>query len=67
MAVKGEDAINTAMSKTVGLPLAVSALLILQGKMAPKGVLIPTDKSIYEPVLEALESHGITFNEGPID
>lgn len=63
MAVEGEDSINTAMSKTVGLPLAVSAQLILQGKMSPKGVHIPTEKSVYVPVLNALESHGITFKE----
>ena len=63
MAIEGEDAVQTAMSKTVGLPLAVSAQLILQGKMSPKGVYIPTDRDIYEPVLSELESHGITFKE----
>lgn len=63
MAIEGEDSINTAMSKTVGLPLAVSAQLILQEKMSPKGVHIPTEKEIYEPVLNELESHGITFKE----
>ncbi|WP_420582829.1 saccharopine dehydrogenase family protein [Reichenbachiella sp.] len=67
MAIEGEDAINTAMSKTVGLPLAVSAQLILQGKMSPKGVHIPTEKEIYEPVLNELESHGITFKECEIE
>ena len=67
MAVEGEDSINTAMSKTVGLPLAVSAQLILQGKMSPKGVHIPTEKEIYEPVLSELESHGITFTECEIN
>lgn len=67
MAIEGEDAINTAMSKTVGLPLAVSAQLILQEKMSPKGVHIPTDKEIYEPVLNELESHGITFKESEIN
>lgn len=67
MAVEGEDAINTAMSKTVGLPLAVTAKLMLQNKLAPKGVHIPTEKEIYEPVLQELESYGITFTEGEIE
>ena len=63
MAVEGEDAIHTAMSKTVGLPLAVSAKLILEGKIKPMGIQIPTEKAIYEPTLKALSAHGITFNE----
>jgi len=63
MAVEGEDSINTAMSKTVGMPLAVTAKLILNGKIIPRGVQIPTEKSIYGPVLNELKSHGITFTE----
>ncbi len=66
MAIEGTDSINTAMSKTVGLPLAVSAKLILEGKIQPKGVNIPTEKYIYEPVLKDLETHGITFIEREI-
>ena len=67
MAVEGEDSINTAMSKTVGMPLAVTAKLILKGKITPVGVQIPTEKSIYGPVLHELESHGITFTECVIE
>lgn len=67
MAIEGSDSINTAMSKTVGLPLAVTAKLILQGKIAPKGVHIPTERWIYEPVLRELETYGITFTESPLD
>ena len=67
MAIEGTDSINTAMSKTVGLPLAVSAKLILEGKIQPKGVNIPTEKYIYEPVLKELEHYGITFIEREID
>lgn len=63
MAIEGQNAVHTAMSKTVGLPLAVSAQLILQGKMNIKGVHIPTDREIYAPVLSELEAHGITFKE----
>ncbi|UXP32992.1 saccharopine dehydrogenase NADP-binding domain-containing protein [Reichenbachiella agarivorans] len=63
MAVEGEDAIHTAMAKTVGLPLAVTAKLILQGKLVVSGVQIPTERSVYEPVLAELENHGINFTE----
>lgn len=67
MAIEGSDAINTAMSKTVGLPLAVTAKLILQGKIEPRGVHIPTEPWIYEPVLSELEAYGVTFTERPFE
>ncbi|PIB36573.1 saccharopine dehydrogenase [Reichenbachiella sp. 5M10] len=67
MAVEGVDAVHTAMSKTVGLPLAVSAQLMLQGKLTVKGVHIPTEESIYRPVLEALEGYGVNFTETEIE
>lgn len=63
MSIEGTDSINTAMSKTVGLPLAVSTKLILERKIQPKGVNIPTEKYIYEPVLKELENYGIIFVE----
>ena len=59
--VKGDDGIRTAMAKTVGLPLGIIAKLILENKIKIKGVLIPTFKEIYEPVLNELESFGIVF------
>ena len=67
MSIEGTDSVNTAMSKTVGLPLAVAAKLILEGKIQPKGVNIPTEKYIYEPVLKELEEHGITFIEREVE
>jgi saccharopine dehydrogenase-like NADP-dependent oxidoreductase len=63
LVVKGEDQIYTAMAKTVGLPLAITAKLILQGKIKARGVVIPTTKEIYEPLLTELESFGIKFEE----
>ena len=56
MVVIGEDQINTAMSKTVGLPLGIATKLILEGKISLKGVWIPTVKEIYNPVLVELEN-----------
>ncbi len=63
LVVKGEDQTYTAMAKTVGLPLAISAKLILQGKIKARGVTIPTTKEIYEPVLAELEMLGVKFVE----
>ncbi|MEK6616450.1 MAG: saccharopine dehydrogenase C-terminal domain-containing protein, partial [Bacteroidota bacterium] len=63
LVVIGEDQINTAMSKTVGLPLGISTKLILNGKISIKGVWIPTVKEIYNPVLAELENYGIRFIE----
>jgi saccharopine dehydrogenase-like NADP-dependent oxidoreductase len=61
--VKGEDNVRTAMAKTVGLPLGIAAKLILQDKINETGLHIPVIASIYEPVLEELQNHGIVFNE----
>lgn len=63
LVVKGDDQIYTAMAKTVGLPLAIATKLILQGKINARGVLIPTTKDIYEPLLTELESFGVKFVE----
>ena len=59
----GEDSTFTAMAKTVGLPLAISCLMILNGQINSLGVQTPVNKEIYEPVLKELESFGILFNE----
>ncbi len=61
--VKGEDSINTAMAKTVGLPLGIAAKLVLDGSITVTGLHIPVLPSIYVPVLEELEKHGIIFEE----
>jgi saccharopine dehydrogenase-like NADP-dependent oxidoreductase len=63
LVVKGEDQVHTAMAKTVGLPAAIATKLILQDKIKSRGVLIPTIKEIYEPVLKELEGFGIVFKE----
>jgi saccharopine dehydrogenase-like NADP-dependent oxidoreductase len=61
LVVKGENEQMTAMAKTVGLPLAIAAALILQGKLKIQGVKIPTVPEIYLPVLEELKASGIEF------
>jgi saccharopine dehydrogenase-like NADP-dependent oxidoreductase len=59
----GDDSRKTAMAKTVGLPLAIAAKMILMGQLNEIGLMIPTKKSIYEPVLLELEKYGIAFKE----
>lgn len=61
--VKGDDNMHTAMAKTVGLPLAIAAKLILNGTIASKGLHIPIIKEIYEPVLLELAQNGIEFKD----
>ncbi|MFN8243538.1 MAG: saccharopine dehydrogenase C-terminal domain-containing protein [Ferruginibacter sp.] len=61
--VTGEDALRTAMAKTVGLPLGIAAKLILNGAITLTGLHIPVCKEIYEPVLAELEKQGIRFHE----
>ncbi|MEN8204264.1 MAG: saccharopine dehydrogenase C-terminal domain-containing protein [Bacteroidota bacterium] len=59
----GEDSRHTAMSVTVGLPLAMVARRILEGEYTETGVQLPIQAGIYDPVLKELESHGIRFVE----
>lgn len=63
MVVLGEDQTYTAMAKTVGLPVAMGTLAILNGKITTPGVQIPITKEIYQPILKELETFGITFHE----
>ena len=54
---------DTAMSRTVSLPLAIGTKLIAEEKIKSRGVLIPTINEIYEPVLNELESLNIGMKE----
>ena len=60
---KGDDAVNTAMSKTVGLPLSIAAKLLMQGKIQQRGVVIPVAREFYEPILEELKGLGVELLE----
>ncbi len=63
MIVKGDDALNTAMAKTVGFPLGMAAELILENKINIKGLRIPVARDIYEPVLMKLKEKEIMFED----
>jgi saccharopine dehydrogenase (NADP+, L-glutamate forming) len=63
LVVKGENHLQTAMAKTVGLPLGIAAKMILQGRIQLKGLHIPILPEIYSPVLKELSEKGIRFEE----
>ena len=63
MVAIGENQTYTAMAKTVGLPVAIAALKILNGEIKTPGVLRPISKEVYEPILKELEGFGISFKE----
>jgi saccharopine dehydrogenase (NAD+, L-glutamate forming) len=59
----GEDQTYTAMAKTVGLPVGIAALKILNGEIKKPGVLRPIYPEIYNPILKSLEDYDIKFEE----
>ncbi|NJB71147.1 saccharopine dehydrogenase-like NADP-dependent oxidoreductase [Saonia flava] len=61
LVVIGKDRTYTAMAKTVGLPVAIATLLILNKKITTPGVQIPITKEVYQPILAELKEYGITF------
>ncbi|EDP71176.1 possible saccharopine dehydrogenase [Flavobacteriales bacterium ALC-1] len=63
MVTVGEDQTYTAMAKTVGLPVAMATMAILNGKIKTPGVQIPITKEVYTPILEELETYEVVFNE----
>jgi saccharopine dehydrogenase-like NADP-dependent oxidoreductase len=59
----GKDQTYTAMSDTVGLPVAICAKMLLQGKINLRGVHLPIQQEIYNPILDELETLGVVFTE----
>ncbi|MFC6860009.1 saccharopine dehydrogenase family protein [Zunongwangia atlantica] len=59
----GKDQTETAMAKTVGLPVGIAAVKILKKKIKSPGVHLPISKEVYEPILQELQENGIIFKE----
>ena len=59
----GDDQNQTAMAKTVGLPLGIAAKLVLNGEIKLTGVHLPILPEIYSPILEELKEYGIDLKE----
>lgn len=63
LTVTGDDAVYTAMARTVGLPIAIGAKLLLNGKIKERGVLLPVTPDLYDPILDELATQGVAFTE----
>jgi len=63
LVVLGKNQTDTAMAKTVGLPVAIAALKIVKGEIKTSGVQRPIAKEMYQPILKELENYGIQFVE----
>ena len=60
----GEPHGPSAMATTVGVPIAIGALLILDGALAGHGGLVsPSAPAVWRPLLERLEAGGVEFKE----
>ena len=54
---------DTSVARTVALPAACGVEMILEGKIAVKGVYIPVIPEIYNPILDQLETMNIKMVE----
>lgn len=63
LVVKGINETETAMARTVGLPLAMGVCTYLKGAINLTGIQIPIHPSIYHPILNLLKEEGIAFME----
>lgn len=61
--VTGDVDGHSAMAKTVGLPCAIAARLIIEKRLTEVGVQLPITKEIYDPILSELRQYGIGFSE----
>jgi saccharopine dehydrogenase (NADP+, L-glutamate forming) len=59
----GREDGDSAMSRTVSLPAAIAAHMLLQGEITETGVLRPVMPGIYNPVLDELATLGIACKE----
>jgi saccharopine dehydrogenase-like NADP-dependent oxidoreductase len=58
---EGVNQTYTAMAKTVGMPVAISALMVFKNELNLTGVHLPILKEIYEPILEKLKDFDVEF------
>ncbi len=54
---------DSSMARTVSLPAAIGARMILENKISSRGVHIPIEPAIYEPILKELKNLGIGFTQ----
>ncbi|GAA5979312.1 hypothetical protein JCM11641_001991 [Rhodosporidiobolus odoratus] len=54
----------SAMATTVGVPIALGALLHLDGKIRQRGIVSPSSEEVWRPLLVSLEQSNIRAVEG---
>ncbi len=59
----GDPGGDSAMARTTGLPVAITAKLLVKGKYKEAGIKLPVDQNLYKPALEELAKQGITLEE----
>ena len=67
LCLEGKDSVLTAMSDTVGLPMALAVKPMLAQAFGVTGVHAPMASEFYAPILEGLEALGIVFEEEEIE
>jgi saccharopine dehydrogenase-like NADP-dependent oxidoreductase len=63
LVLEGDDEFKTAMSKTVGMPIAFAVERLFNGDFSSRGVQIPVTAEFYQPLLRDLHNYGISFVE----
>ncbi|SCV73183.1 BQ2448_7108 [Microbotryum intermedium] len=53
----------SAMATTVGVPIAIGALLILDEQLTKKGIVTPSDPQVWRPLLKELDKVGVRMVE----
>ncbi|HPD95061.1 MAG: saccharopine dehydrogenase NADP-binding domain-containing protein [Bacteroidales bacterium] len=61
--IVGKDPVRTAMSITVGTPLAIATKMLLTGQITDRGVVVPIKPHLYNPILNELENYDVKFVE----
>jgi hypothetical protein len=67
MVLEGDDKFKTAMSKTVGMPIAFAVERLFNGDFVSRGVQIPVTPEFYVPLLQDLKPIGISFKESIVE
>jgi len=63
LVIEGENERHTAMSKTVGMPIAFAVERMIRGEIKERGVRLPILPELYLPILEDLKKIGVAFIE----
>ncbi|XP_052739377.1 alpha-aminoadipic semialdehyde synthase, mitochondrial isoform X2 [Bicyclus anynana] len=63
MTLRGDPHSHSAMARTVGLPTAIAAKMVLDGEIQQRGVVLPFEPVVYKSLLSRLRYEGITAKE----